>query len=428
MVQNVNGSTPIPSNIENNKPASAPNYADHNFSRFNVSKSSVKRRYSGIKTSDNFPKKPIKARKIASQNVIEAKIRVSKNQSAVVKNMLDSNKEDSDKSVFEKKFENNFINKLRKKGLKGVKGARDLSKTQLNKQVKQAIKLNASLIKQRGRAVAEGDKSKDIKQVEKAPHTNILKSDDFSNMAADKQKNIQSHIRLGAAAYKGFQEADKIPPDCSLLTRDELPLELQMLYDNKTGLIHTSDNAKALIVRKGDDIVLAFAGTEPGSQQVTGRSGTIKTDLTQWLGMESPMYQSAAAIFDLLLSHEPLSGAKFSVAGHSLGGGLAQFAYTAVQGKHNPDRLAGAITINPAGLSQSTLNKLGDRRVNMAKDNIQNVRIEGDPVSPSGKRKAGLVLKGNLIGSIMTLPDPKGRGVGVHSSDVAVEVVNNLIS
>ena len=126
MVQNVNGSTPIPSNIENDKSASAPVYADNNFSRFNVSKSPVKRRYSGIKTSDNIPKKGIKARKIASQNVIEAKIRVSKNQSAVVKNMLNSNKEDSDKSVFEKKFENNFINNLRKKGLKGAKGTRAL--------------------------------------------------------------------------------------------------------------------------------------------------------------------------------------------------------------------------------------------------------------------------------------------------------------
>ena len=428
MVQSVNGSTPVPSNIENNKAASAPVYADNKFSRFNVSKSPLKRCYSGINTSGKVPTKPINARKIASQNVIEAKVRISKNQSAVVKNMLNSNKADSDKSVFEKRFENNFINKLRKKGLRGVKGTLALSKKQLNKQVKQAIKLNTSLIKQRGQAVVEGDKSRDIKQVEKAPHTDIQQSDDFSNMVASKQKNIQSHIMLGAAAYKGFQEADKIPPDCSLLTRDELPHELQKLYDNETGLIHTADNAKALIVRKGDDIVLSFAGTEPGSQQVTGRSGTIKTDVTQWLGMESPMYQSAAAIFDLLLSHEPLSGAKFSVAGHSLGGGLAQFAYTAVQGKHNPDRFAGAITINPAGLSQSTLNKLGNRRVNMAKDNIQNVRIEGDPVSPSGKRKAGLVLKGNLIGSIMTLPDPKGRGVGVHSSDVAVEVVNNLIS
>ncbi|USE34206.1 hypothetical protein [Endozoicomonas sp. SCSIO W0465] len=328
--------------------------------------------------------------------------------------MLNSEKPDAGKGIFEQKFENNFINNLRKKGLIGVKGADALSKTQFNKQVKQAIKLNASLIKQRGQTVTNGDKSKDIKQVEKAPHTNIQQSDDFSKMAANEQKNIQSHIMLGAAAYKGFQEADKIPPDCSLLTRDELPVELQMLYDDKTGLIHTADNAKALIVRKGDEIVLSFAGTEPGSQQVTGRSGTIKTDLTQWLGMESPMYQSAAAIFDLLLSHEPLSDAKFSVAGHSLGGGLAQFAYTAVQGKHNPDRLAGAITINPAGLSQSTLNKLGDDRVNMAKDNIQNVRIEGDPVSPSGNRKAGLILKGNLIGSIMTLPDPKGRGMGVR--------------
>ncbi|MBO9481642.1 hypothetical protein [Salinisphaera sp. G21_0] len=85
MVQSVNGSTPIPSNIENNRPASAPVYAEKKFGRFNVSRSSIKRCFSGVKTSGKAPKKPIKDRKIAAQNVIEAKIRVSKNQSAVVK-------------------------------------------------------------------------------------------------------------------------------------------------------------------------------------------------------------------------------------------------------------------------------------------------------------------------------------------------------
>lgn len=428
MTQLVTGFAPIPSNIEQNKPASTPARTEGNFGRFNITRSSIKQYFSNITRSSTAPKKPIKNRKVAVQNIIESKIRISKNQSAAVKKMLDSNKPEASKSNFEKKFENNFIKNLEQKGISGVNSSDALSKTQFNKQVSQAIKLNATMLKQRGQAVTNSDNPENLKNVTNATHTNILEADDFSNMAAGKQQNIQSHIMLGAAAYKGFQEADKIPPDCSLLTRDELPVELQMLYDDKTGLIHTPDNAKALVVRKGDEIVLSFAGTEPGSQEVTGRSGTIKTDLTQWLGMESPMYQSAAAIFDLLLSHEPLADTKFSVAGHSLGGGLAQFAYTAVQGKYPPERLAGAITINPAGLSQSTLNKLGDDRVNMAKNDIQNVRIEGDPVSPSGKNKTGLILKGNLIGSIMTLPDPKGRGMGVHSSDVAVEVVNNLVS
>ncbi|AMO55144.1 hypothetical protein GZ77_11790 [Endozoicomonas montiporae] len=179
------------------------------------------------------------------------------------------------------------------------------------------------------------------------------------------------------------------------------------------------------MVRQGDDIVLAFAGTEPGSADETGRSDTVKTDVTQWLGMSSPMYRSAAAVMDLLLSHEPLSNCKVSVAGHSLGGGLAQFAYTAMQGRHDPERLGGAITINPAGLSQGTLDQLGDERVSMAKDNIQNIRIKGDPVSPSGKKgKMEIAVKGNLIGSIMTLPDPEKRGMGVHSSDVAIDVLD----
>ena len=99
----------------------------------------------------------------------------------------------------------------------------------------------------------------------------------------------------------------------------------------------------------------------------------------------------------------------FFVAGHSLGGGLAQLAYTAMQGRHDPQRFAGAITINSAGLSQKTPDQLGDEKVSMAKDSIQNIRIKGDPVSPSGNGKAGIALK------------------GVHSSDVAIDVAESYL-
>ena len=404
--------------------------AEKKFSSFTVSKVDVERKMPGADqgAAKAVPEKKIDTRKIARQSVVETKIRLSKNQSQVVQNLLSSEKDTSEMGRFEKRFKREVIGERRKRGLSRTDS---ISKSSLKKAIKKAVKLNINLIKQKGNSILKAQDGGGNSPVKKAPHTDVLGLSDFSQMAGEDQENIKSHVMLGAAAYKGFHpelSGLKIPSDCTLLSKEELPVELQLLYDDQTGLIHSPDNAKAMVVRKGDEIVLAFAGTEPGSADKTGRSGTIKTDVTQWLGISTPsMYRSAAAVFDLLLSHKPLANAKFSVAGHSLGGGLAQFAYTAMQGRHDPERLAGAITINPAGLSQGTLNKLGDERVSMAKNSIQNIRIEGDPVSPSGKGKAGVALKGSLIGSIMTLPDPEKRGMGVHSSDVAIDVVESYM-
>ncbi len=430
MVKSVKGSPQASTNIENNQLNTAPVRAKKKIGRFNISSAQVKQyinnfQINSLEAANAVSPLPIKNRKIAVNNVIDTKIRILKNQISIVKRRLKGKKSGSIISTFKRNITNEF---LQKHGEKGGKRSNGLSKSEFKKYVKKAIRLNSTLIKKRGLEVVGGAKSKEVKPVQKAPHKDILSDADFKNMQPSQQEKIQHHIMLGAAAYKGFQNMSKIPSGYTLLRRDELPSELQMIYNDKTGLIRAPDNAKALIARKEDEIVLSFTGTEPGSQKKTGRSGTILTDITQWLGIESPMYQSAVAVLDLLLSHKPLCNTKVSVAGHSLGGGLAQFAYTAVQGKHDPDRLAGAITMNPAGLSRSTLNKLGDDRVNMAKCNIQNIRIKGDPVSPSGNQQAGFAVKGNLIGSVMTLPDPKNRGVKVHSSNVVIEVINDLLN
>ena len=376
MVKSVNGSPQASTNIENNQLNTTPVRAKKKIGRFNISSAQAKQYLNNFQINTleatNAVSPPIKNRKIAVNNVIDTKIRILKNQISIVKRRLKGKKSGSIISTFKRNITNEFLQKQR---AKGGKRSNRLSKSEFKKYVKKTIRLNSTLIKKRGLEVVGDAKSKEVKPVQKAPHKDILNDADFKNMQPSQQEKIQHHIMLGAAAYKGFQNMSKIPSGYTLLRRDELPSELQMFYNNKTGLIRAPDNAKALIARKEDEIVLSFTGTEPGSQKKTGRSGTILTDITQWLGIESPMYQSAVAVLDLLLSHKPLCNTKVSVAGHSLGGGLAQFAYTAVQGKHDPDRLAGAITMNPAGLSPSTLNKLGDDRVNDIKNYIKKGKL-----------------------------------------------------
>ncbi|GAA4649739.1 hypothetical protein GCM10023116_20190 [Kistimonas scapharcae] len=372
--------------------------------------------------------KTLSVRKVAQKKVQAAQLRLLNNTKAVVSRVLGRANGSSGTDRFERQLKREVFIEGRMQGLNRLEST---SETHLDKNVKKAISLGKRLIRQRGDIVLNSIEAGEKKRVQHSPVSEVKGLTDFLKLNRAEQENIANHVLLCDAAYQGFDpdfEEICLPPGCTLLKQEELPVELQMLYDEATGLIHAPDNAKAMLVRKGEAIVVIFAGTEPGSKRVTGRSSTIKTDITQWLGMDSPMYRSAAAVFDLLLGHPPLKDSVMLTAGHSLAGGLASFAYTAVQGRYAPERLGGVITVNSAGLSWRTLNKLGEARVNLAKDSIQNIRIKGDPVSPSGRKKAGLAIKGQLIGSIMTLPDPEKRGVGVHRTTVAIDVIDAHMS
>ena len=375
-------------------------------------------------SSPPVPQKTLSIRKIAQQKVRAARLRLRDNTKAVVNRVLGNANETSGEDRFEKQLKREVLADAR---MQGLSRSESTSEQHLDKNVKKAVSLNKRLIRQRGDIVLKATDAGEKKRVQGSPVTQINGLKDFLALEKTEQKNIANSVLLCSAAYEGFDsdfEELSLPAGFTLLAPEELPVELRMLYDETTGLIHAPDNAKAMVVRKGDAIVVIFAGTEPGPKTITGRSSTIKTDITQWLGMDSPMYRSAAAVFDLLLSHPPLKGTVIAAAGHSLGGGLSQFAYTAVQGRHAPERLGGVVTINSAGLSWGTLNKLGEARVNLAKESIQNIRIKGDLVSPSGRKRAGLAIKGQLIGSIMTLPDPEKRGLEVHRAPVAIDVID----
>ncbi len=374
-------------------------------------------------TSPPVPEKSLSVRKVLRHKVQDSLLRRFNNAKHAVSRMLAGLQEPSGTGRFEKRLRREVFSDLR---MLGLNRAESTSEKQLEKNVKKAVALNKKLIRQQGDMLVKAPELGDKQRVKDSPVTDTKDLGDFLALEQADKENIANCAMLCDAAYQGFDPNFKdviLPDGCTLLKQEELPTELQMLYDDATGLIHAPDNAKAMVVRKGNAIVVVFAGTEPGSKNETGRSGTIKADITQWLGMKSPMYRSAVAVFDLLLKHEPLSGSTFGVAGHSLGGGVAQFAYTAVQDRYPPERFEGVITINSAGLSQGTLDQLGEDRVEKAKGSIQHIRIKGDPVSPSGRSKPGLSVKGQLIGSIMTLPDPEKRGISVHKSDVAIDVI-----
>ncbi len=85
--------------------------------------------------------------------------------------------------------------------------------------------------------------------------------------------------------------------------------------------------------------------------------------------------------------------------GHSLGGGLAQFALGA-NVRRDQERLS-ALTFNTAGLSESTLAALGQDNIMSAHPRVKNMRIQGDAVSPGSD--IGEKVKGFALGKMFTL-------------------------
>ena len=196
------------------------------------------------------------------------------------------------------------------------------------------------------------------------------------------------------------------------MSQGRIPRHLRDHYDKRTGLLNLSSGLKALIVEGPDGPTIAFAGTEFGPKLTTGRTGTLAADTIQRLGGFSPMYQEAAGVVDALLNdlseHETLK-----VTGHSLGGGLAQFATAAnITNKHAGQMKASCF--NAAGLSSSSLGAL-EGKIEQSQGIISHVRVEGDPVSPGST--SGEPLKGILLGEVMTLPNPDedSTKVSVHA-------------
>jgi hypothetical protein len=241
---------------------------------------------------------------------------------------------------------------------------------------------------------------------------------DMQSLSPEKQQEVRELAPFARMAYSGVRPPDRLLPEgYSLPKTDRLPKELRAFYNETNGLLEMPSGLKALVAEKEGKIVLSFAGTEPGLQlEGSDRGGSIQADYNQRFGLFSPMYKDALGVTQLMNSMKREDGSNISLelCGHSLGGGLAQFAATALGLK--------AFCYNSAGLSSSSLAILGQQRVTRAHDNIVNVRVDGDPVSSGGK--LGELFKGMELGHVVTLPRPEGIGVlGAHGAKTVLQAL-----
>ncbi len=214
---------------------------------------------------------------------------------------------------------------------------------------------------------------------------------DFSKLSSEEQDQISDDLRLAHHVYQNKTQTEyTVPP------KNELPEALRSYY-KEFGLLKFPSGLRAFIAKKDNGLTIAFAGAmnlwRQRNELISERGGGY-----------SPTYEQAVGVVDALASHLP-EGQTLRVTGHSLGGGLAQFA-TAANIKRHKGRIS-ATTFNAAGLSLSTIAALKGK-IKESQKVISNLRMEGDPVSPATGKE---YFKGRLIGKVMTLPNLQGNKI-----------------
>lgn len=149
-------------------------------------------------------------------------------------------------------------------------------------------------------------------------------------------------------------------------------------YDaNKCGLKFGLGLQAALfeLPHRPSDIVLSFAGTQPfGGRTISN----VFTDLCQITYGPETTYLAAVGILSEVTK---VAKDQIKVVGHSLGGGLMQYACTAID-----DKRINGTGFNSAGLSTYSCYTLTGERIKRNKDRIQHVCAISDPVSKVGKQ------------------------------------------
>lgn len=139
-------------------------------------------------------------------------------------------------------------------------------------------------------------------------------------------------------------------------------------------------NARLFKNEKTGEIVIAFRGT--------AGAGDIRDDAKQasHLAPTPQQYKDAAKVLDAVLANTKASGEKIVCTGHSLGGGLVQYAMAS-------NELGGRVkgyTYNSAGLNGlGTVNSFDATKAKDAAANITGIRSDGDPVSFVGYHLLG---------------------------------------
>ncbi|NRN27937.1 lipase family protein [Photorhabdus heterorhabditis] len=119
---------------------------------------------------------------------------------------------------------------------------------------------------------------------------------------------------------------------------------------------------KVAVYKRDDTVVLSFVGTQP-----TKRPGTIKSDVCAALGIKDSAFQDADR---LVKAFTKQYGNKVEVLGHSLGGGLAQYAGI----KHGIK----VTVFNSMGLHVGLRDRLADK---LDSANVTHINTSNDPLS-----------------------------------------------
>ena len=169
------------------------------------------------------------------------------------------------------------------------------------------------------------------------------------------------------------------------------------------------------LVSKSPDFQAAvYIAKNPPASVVTAFRGTVPSSAPNWLnnvqnalGIESEGYNKAIALAEKVQRAAQLQGAAFQVAGHSLGGGLAQAAASslAAGGKAVSGTVFNAAGYNPSSTpgfpSQDTVKSL------------TNYTVIGDPLTTAQSTILGLK---SASAQQVKIPGPANAGlVGLHS-------------
>ncbi|MES2787154.1 MAG: hypothetical protein V4684_16935 [Pseudomonadota bacterium] len=146
---------------------------------------------------------------------------------------------------------------------------------------------------------------------------------------------------------------------------------------------------------------LSFVGTQ------SGRAATFKSDAAQsFFGFEDSAFQEADAIVKAFVAR--YGADKIKLQGHSLGGGLAQWAGIRNSGGDHPVQVT---CFNAAGLHINMRNRLGAELI--ARSDVEHFNTAKDFLSQKAEGARSPFL-GTQIGERYLIPESKGHSLKHH--------------